>query len=66
MKLIFLKGKKSNNPTQPDELTYTLNDLPPNLTVSTLLEIGQNIPPIDNNLTNEPPTLAVSTAVSAQ
>lgn len=65
MKLIFLKGKKSNNPTPPDEPTYTLNVLPPNLTVSALVQTFQNIP-IDNNLTNVPPTLAVSTAVSAQ
>lgn len=65
MKLIFLKGKKSNNPTPPDEPTYTLNVLPPTLTASTLMELGQDIP-IDTNLSNEPPTIVVTTAVAAQ
>ena len=62
MKLIFMARKVSAAPQDP---SYTLNVLPPNLTVLTIVETFQNIP-IDNNLTNEPPTLAVSTAVSAQ
>ena len=64
MKLLFLakqgKGKKSNEPT------HTLNVLPPNLTVSTLLEIGQNIPPIDTDLVTAAPTLSLSAVVAAQ
>ena len=62
MNLLFMARKVSAAPQDP---SYTLNVLPPNLTVLTLLEIGQDIP-IDTDLVIAAPTLSLSAVVAAQ